>query len=459
MKTQLAFIFACLLSLQFPQYSYPENAGDTKSISEKTIQAQTRAINEKPKLSAKSLRDDISIPDSPAFTILSITPQNVTNPTTVRDLATALINGVDRNGNFQSGVAIDASVLNLYGDSVNLKQYNDSYLSTVWFSTQLSFATVKGVNDEDKSFRIGSGIRMTLFDSGDPRRENSPYIQCATKILEDNPMPRLEDFLDESGLRNEMSFHKNELKLVDARTNKLRQTKTEDRAEIELLKTKREFHENAKKRLLEKQKEARSKKGKAIEEYNTKTVKKLLTEESKSCRSDKNWNRSRWVVAFAPSWISPTGDSGNLNWNGAGYWTSIVIGPDLFGFRTNEKDIEASLFSDFQLILHARYRSNEMTPDALNIGSFINQDTANVGAQVQYGITSSFILFGEGSLVHSNPDIGFTDNYYQFSAGLNFKLQDDLWLKLTYSGSSDRSNQPDRGSVLANLQWAFGQSP
>ena len=112
MKTQLAFIFICILSLQFPIYSYAQNSDTTNSLSEKTIQDQTRAIDEKPRLSAKSLRDDISIPDSPAFTILSITPQNVTNPTTVRDLATALINGVDRNGNFQSGVAIDASVLN-----------------------------------------------------------------------------------------------------------------------------------------------------------------------------------------------------------------------------------------------------------------------------------------------------------------------------------------------------------
>ena len=85
-------------------------------------------------------------------------------------------------------------------------------------------------------------LKESTFDSGDPRRENSPYIQCAIKILEDNPMPRLEDFLDESELRNEMSFHKNELKLVDARTNKLRLTKIEDRAEIGLLKTKREFH-------------------------------------------------------------------------------------------------------------------------------------------------------------------------------------------------------------------------
>jgi hypothetical protein len=100
-----------------------------------------------------------------------------------------------------------------------------------------------------------------------------------------------------------------------------------------------------------------------------------------------------------------------------------------------------------------------MTPDAQNIDSFLNQDTGNLGAQVQYGITSNFILFGEESFVHTNPDIGFTDNYYQFSAGLNFKVQDDLWLKLTYSGSSDRSNQPDQGSVLASLQWAFGQSP
>jgi hypothetical protein len=455
MKIWMAIIIAVMFYVQAPM-AFPKPSTTEKK--EKT--EQTTVKKEKPKQAAKSVIDDIPIPDSPAFTILGLSPQNVTNPSSVRDLAATLINGVDRNGNFQSGIAIDTSILNLSGDQVSINDYNTNFINLLWYSSQISFATAKGSNDEDKSLRIAGGIKLTLFDNGDPRRENSPYITCVENIFSNYPLPDLDKIGTE--LDKEIYELDKEIDLIEIRLKPLQSTsKNLNKDKIKLLQDKKD-------KLINKlapisgpnfNKTAENRYDAALKKYNLEVVKTMQSEEAKTCRSKKNWNRSRWVVAFAPSWISPTGDSEDLNWNGAGYWTSIVIGPDLFGFLKSEEDIEKSPFSNMELILHARYRSNEMTPDAQNVGAFLNQDTANVGAQIQYGISNNFILFGEGSFVHSNPDIGFTDNFYQYSAGLNFKVQDDLWLKLTYSGSSNRSNQPNQGSVLANLQWAFGQNP
>lgn len=46
---------------------------------------------------------DLAVPDSPAFAILGLSPETVVRPSSPRDLATTLLNGVDRRGNLQSG--------------------------------------------------------------------------------------------------------------------------------------------------------------------------------------------------------------------------------------------------------------------------------------------------------------------------------------------------------------------
>ena len=52
---------------------------------------------------------DLSVPQSPAFAILGITPDNIIRPGSPRDLALSLLNGVGKNGAFQSGIAIDTA--------------------------------------------------------------------------------------------------------------------------------------------------------------------------------------------------------------------------------------------------------------------------------------------------------------------------------------------------------------
>jgi hypothetical protein len=50
---------------------------------------------------------DYSIPESPGFTIIGMTPEDVVHPRTLRDFAVALKDGVDESGRFKTGIALD----------------------------------------------------------------------------------------------------------------------------------------------------------------------------------------------------------------------------------------------------------------------------------------------------------------------------------------------------------------
>ena len=123
---------------------------------------------------------DLAVPESPAFTVLGLNPQTVTRPSSPLQFATSLLNGVDKNGNFQSGVAIDTQPYMLWrGRSVTWTRYGDHWPTRFVSRAQFSLATAKGASDEDKSVRIAMGGRFTVFDLGDPFRDQT-VADCLT---------------------------------------------------------------------------------------------------------------------------------------------------------------------------------------------------------------------------------------------------------------------------------------
>jgi hypothetical protein len=126
---------------------------------------------------------DLAVPDSPAFTILGLSPETVVRPGTPRDLATTVLNGVDRRGNLQSGLAIDMAPLFLFaGRKITHHDYTTKTATRLLARTQLSIATAKGASDADKSQRLAFGVRATLWDPADPRADLA-LIQCMEKIV------------------------------------------------------------------------------------------------------------------------------------------------------------------------------------------------------------------------------------------------------------------------------------
>jgi hypothetical protein len=125
---------------------------------------------------------DLAVPDSPAFAILGLSPETVVRPASPRELATTVLNGVDKRGNLQSGLAVDLAPLFLFsGKTLTYRDYRSSRATQVYGRTQVSFATAKGNGDADKSLRLATGVRVTLWDAGDPRLDET-LLKCLDDI-------------------------------------------------------------------------------------------------------------------------------------------------------------------------------------------------------------------------------------------------------------------------------------
>ena len=215
-----------------------------------------------------AINADLAVPESPAFTVLGVTPQTVAHPTIPREFATSLLNGVDERGNFQTGLALDfVPYLTFFGKDTSLFSYAHHPMERFLARTQISFATTKGVTDEDKSTRLALGLRMTIFDKGDPRVD--PELEkCYTKALS-HPDFETEEFV-----------------------------------------------------ILPEDNDAE--KGKKLRKRGER-VAQLIEVCDVKARKD-NWNASAWIVGLAPSWISKTGATKDYVWNGGGFWSTIGYG-------------------------------------------------------------------------------------------------------------------------------------
>lgn len=123
--------------------------------------------------------DGFSIPDTPAFSVLGASPEQVTRPTTPAAFSLGVLQGLNADGNFQQGIAIETSPYMLFrGDDLQLREYQkeENWGIRAASRVQLSFATVKGA-EEDKSLKASVGLRWLAIDTKDPRLDDA-LINC-----------------------------------------------------------------------------------------------------------------------------------------------------------------------------------------------------------------------------------------------------------------------------------------
>jgi hypothetical protein len=231
----------------------------------------TAALAQPQNLSTFTLSDgtvDLAVPESPAFGALGLTAQEVSRPTTARELAMSFINGVDRSGNLQTGIAIDtAPYMLLAGPGITLRRYQEpgQYLTRFLARWQVSFASAKGGGAEDPSAKIGLGFRFTLLDRGDPRTD-AMLLACLTReaarVLSSSP-PVAPGISDE------------ELAIENRRREE------------------------------------------------------SVREGARPCREEaarRRWNRTAWIAGLAPTWTSADGTVSQLDYSGTALWTSFGFG-------------------------------------------------------------------------------------------------------------------------------------
>lgn len=211
---------------------------------------------------------DLAVPESPAFSALGLTPELVSRPTSARELAMSFLNGVDRSGNLQTGVAVDtAPYMLLAGSGITLRKYQEpgQYLTRFLARWQLSFASTKGGGSDDPSAKIALGMRFTLLDRGDPRTD-ATLLGCLTReaarVLSSQP-PASPTLTDE-----ELAIE-----------NRRREERMRDGA--------------------------------------------------RPCREEaagRRWNRSAWIAGMAPTWTTIDGTVSQFDYSGTALWTSLGYG-------------------------------------------------------------------------------------------------------------------------------------
>ncbi|HET8671772.1 MAG TPA: hypothetical protein VFM05_14480, partial [Candidatus Saccharimonadales bacterium] len=287
---------------------------------------------------------DLSTPESPAFTVLGLTPQTIVRPASPKEFASSLINGLDKNGNFQSGLAIDTAPYLLFnGQNVTLDSYNRDLLTRLLTRTQFSVAAVKGSSEEDPSTKLSLGLNFTLFDNGDPRiyrpGQDGDVLSCFNEKIIFN-MPPV------SPLPRETYYERGREAVEDyMRTN-----------------------------------------GDSI---------KAIAEECREEGRKKHWNKTSWNLAFAPSWLSKKGNTSEFKWNGGAVWSSYALGVGNSGqfilhgrFRAKEQvpdeDNEGSSITQNSALFGGRFRIGSPGIGFNIEGAFVHNRPENRPAKNTY---------------------------------------------------------------------------
>lgn len=214
-----------------------------------------------------SLNFDRPLAAAPAFVALDVTPETVTHPGTPREFAASLLNGVDRKGTLQTGLALEAAPYQVFfGPQTSLTEYRDSYLTRLLYNINLSLGTTKASTNDDKAQRLAFGMELTLFDKGDPRLD-----------------PRVEDLFHQ--VTTKIPFPIRDPDMSDAEWDAFVKAHYE-------------------------------KYGDPNQAY----VKGL--EEIRAA----SWGRTSWNVAWAPTFVSTSGRAGDLKYEGLTAWTTFAYG-------------------------------------------------------------------------------------------------------------------------------------
>jgi hypothetical protein len=416
------------------------------------IIARLAANGEDEKVSVLNL--DLAIPESPAFAVLGLTPEAVVRPTTLREFVTTLLNGVDRRGNLQSGVAIDVAPWRLGEaqegeDGLTIREYRRSYIKQVLLRSKVSIGSAVGTSSEDRSARVALGFTTTPFDAGDPvlDRQLTRDLRNAWQTLQremgdeltPTPPARPRPVVYDS-----VSAYQRAMQDYSERLGK----DAQPLPDLVPAKQLTNLTPEQRKSYLESYVEQLQIYGMAVFQSLTTAATRArqaryveLIDAAFEEAKDRNWNASSWTLGIVPSFISTNGNLGDLHENALGFWTSYA----------------QRLGNSAQVLLHARYLDNEMVPDPEQVSSFLEQDSRVLGLRFRLGSPSlGFSL--EGVHVRDSQESGSDDTYHRLSVGSEFKVAQNYWLAFSVGGEGGHTTE-NESFVLGALKWGFNTNP
>jgi len=339
-----------------------------------------------------------AVPDAPAFALLGVTPTQVTQPQTARELGAAAATVIGSDGKLHQGVAIEWTPYKTLG-APTLATYERLYpLRTV----QLSLATSQGVgagmaSDGTAATQTDAaiGVRSTLWNPDDPvivlRQRYLDEIAAAREVA------ALYHVGPPTGVGEAIAFCKI---LDDARAGKAQDGSA--RPELAAAAAKLD---------------ARHKELAAAE-----------------AALKSKWNQTALAVGGALGELFPDSHWKPHTFRGWAAWGTLAYG----------------IGAHAQVIVTGRYHS-EAKIDSPG-------DTSLVGARLVIGATS-FAGFGELAwnwLEPASDTALVKDNWAQASVGFEIKLSDKTWLVAAFGGTFAKSDTQNDFFAASNFKWSFG---
>jgi hypothetical protein len=381
----------------------------------------------------------LSPPDSPAFKVIDLTPQNAMRPSATRRLDAQLLTGVDPRGVLQTGVALDAAPYAWWtSNSLTLgdvRPPGPDDLDRTWLTGpqrwlrrvatrfRLSGAAAKAADDNDQAIRLSVAAEAIPFNAGDPHLDR---VLSGCLITAEDPV-NVETVEGETptmaGLRRkirrldvEMSSFEN----LGAPSGILRVV------EEQLIQSREEY-------------------------------KQLCLERGVW----RNWNRSAWSLGLGTSWISANGRTGSLEWNSPSGWSTVA-----YGFEHIPPLGPLNLKRDFQLLVGASYTQggenvrlpSDATDDRLRV-----ENTLIVSNQLRYALrrkpkmeAPNLVMSFEGDYIYKNRRLGPpNESFYRLSFAADYELFSATHMKLTIGGSGGGATGRDQGFIVATLRHGF----
>jgi hypothetical protein len=201
---------------------------------------------------------NLASPSSPAAQLFGLGEGKITTISTPDQFGLQVLNGLDNDGRFNTGIAVDTlPYVLIRGNDLTLEDYRSSWFQRFASNTKFSIATTKS-EDKTSTVRAGLGIEFVLINEGDPRMDEE-YANDLLKIQGD--------------ILKEVS----KIGGPKATPQKLKEAATAFNPEIEKVKARAE---------------------------------------------KRAGQKPMWTVALGQSWVSPTGLYSNLQGEGMGAWTT-----------------------------------------------------------------------------------------------------------------------------------------
>ncbi len=393
----------------------------------------------------KETADDLAVPDVPAITVLDVTPETVVRPSSPRQLVVGVLEGLDPSGELQTGLAFETSPYLLLGgnEETTIGEYNDSYGVRLLSGTGLSLATAKGTTD-DEAVRLAAGLTLTLWDRGDPRLKSGHGLPTCLV----NGLKRLtsenQEFNQELNKRMGQAFSP-----FDENAKRIVEEEVSDATKSENLQEQIQLGKLA----------AEAVQFEDLLPEHEITAAPVKVKACRDAHEEASWNASAWNFGLAPTWISPSGDVGDLEWSGMAIYSSLA-----YGFE------EIPMLRDTaQLIVHGRYRMDEEAPLPDMPNTFVEQDSLTLSGQLRiigFDISrfdkkggSDLNFLGEVAHIQNWRDDASDEAIWRYTLGAEYRLTESLYLKASVGTQDGESESSDESFMLFNLKWNLSETP